>query len=296
MRRLGGWFPARVAARYVAIGGYDRALALATQVFVALVPMLIVVAAAVPGRDRQAAGGFLVDRLQLSGSAAADLQLLMQRPPGATEPVTLLSAALLVFSAVGFTRTLQRTYQAAWLLPAQGLRGFVHGLLGATALVVEVVLVLVVGLLVDGFRGAALVTVAVHLVLSVLLWWPVQRLLLGGRVTWRQLLPGAVLSGTGQVIVIILSGAYLQAAIESQAARYGLIGVAFVLVSWMVVLGLLLVLGAALGAEAAYDPPRLHRPPLRAVGERVPDRGTMRSADLTHPSPRSGDVRSEGRS
>jgi membrane protein len=275
LRRFGGWFPVRVAARYVAIGGYDRALALATQVFVALVPMLIVVAAAVPGDDRAAAGGFLVDRLQLSGSAAADLQQLMQRPPGATEPVTLLSAALLVVSVVGFTRTLQRTYQAAWLLPTQGLRGFVHGLLGAAALVVEVVLVLLVGLLVDGFRGAALVTVAVNLVLSVLLWWPVQRLLLAGRVTWRQLLPGAVLSGVGQVVVITLSGVYLQVAIETQAARYGLIGVAFVLVSWMVVLGLLLVLGAVLGAEAAYDPLRPRRPPPGAVAEGVPDHGTM---------------------
>jgi hypothetical protein len=56
VRRLGGWFPVRVTARYVAIGGYDRALALATQAFVALVPMLIVVAAAVPDRDRPAVG------------------------------------------------------------------------------------------------------------------------------------------------------------------------------------------------------------------------------------------------
>ncbi len=95
--------------------------------------------------------------------------------------MTLLSAALLIVSVVGFTRTLQRTYQAAWLLPTQGLRGYVHGLLGAAALVGEVVLALLVGLLVDSFRGAALVTVAVYLVLSVLLWWPVQRLLPGIR-------------------------------------------------------------------------------------------------------------------
>jgi membrane protein len=252
----------RAARRYVAIGGYDRALALATQAFVALLPMLIVVAAAVPERHRPATGGLLVDRLRLSGPAAADLQLLVQRPPGPTEPVTLLGAALLVASVVGFTRTLQRTYQAAWDLPPQGVRGFLHGILGAVALVVEVVVILLAGLVLDGLPGAALVTVVVGLVLSVLLWWPVQRLLLGGRVGWRRLLPGAVLSGLGQVVVIALSGAYLQVAIERQAAEYGLIGVAFVLVSWLIALGFLLVLGAVVGAEAAHDTPRTRHAPI----------------------------------
>jgi hypothetical protein len=37
-RRIGGWFPVRVATRYIAISGYDRALALATQAFAASTP------------------------------------------------------------------------------------------------------------------------------------------------------------------------------------------------------------------------------------------------------------------
>jgi membrane protein len=142
------------------------------------------------------------------------------------------------------------------------VRGFLHGILGAVALVGEVVVILLAGLVLDGLPGAALVTVVVGLVLSVLLWWPVQRLLLGGRVGWRRLLPGAVLSGLGQVVVIALSGAYLQVAIERQAAEYGLIGVAFVLVSWLIALGFLLVLGAVVGAEAAADTPRTRHAPV----------------------------------
>jgi membrane protein len=232
----------------VAISGYDRALALATQGFVALVPMLIVVASALPAESRAAAEGLLVGRLGLSGTAASDVQELLQRPPGATQPITLLGVVLLVVSVLGFTRTLQRTYQAAWDLPSLGLWGYVRGLLGAAALVGEIVLIILVGLLLQGFPGAEVLATLARLVLSVLLWWPVQRLLLGARVGWRQLLPGAVLAGVGQVAVLVVSGLYLQPAIESQAQRYGLIGVAFVLVSWMVVLGLLLVLAAVLGA------------------------------------------------
>jgi membrane protein len=247
-QRVAGWFPMRVAVRYVAISGYDRALALATQGFVALVPMLIVVASALPSGSKAAAEGLVIDRIRLSGSAAADVQELLQRPPGPTEPITLLSAVLLVVSVLGFTRTLQRTYQAAWDLPTLGLWGYVRALLGAAALIGEIILFILVVLVLEGFPGAELLAALARLVLCVLLWWPVQRLLLGNRVGWRQLLPGAVIAGVGQVLVLTLSGIYLQLAIESQAQRYGLIGVAFVLVSWMIVLGLLLVLAAVLGA------------------------------------------------
>src|SRR5215207_7194675 len=84
--------------------------------------MLIVIAATLSERGRVVANGYVVDGLHLSGSAAADLQALVQRPPDATEPITLVGVALLVLSVFGFTRTLQRTCQAAWDLPTQGLR------------------------------------------------------------------------------------------------------------------------------------------------------------------------------
>ena len=173
--RLSSWFPVRVAMRYTAISGYDRALALA-QAFVALIPMLIVVAAAVPDRSRAALGGYVVDHLRLSGSAADDLHELVQRPSESTEPVTLVGLVILVVSVLGFTRTLQRTYQAAWQLSPQGVRGYAWGLLGAVALIAETAVFLLVGLLVD---GAVLPTVLLRLALSVLVWWPVQWLLLG---------------------------------------------------------------------------------------------------------------------
>jgi hypothetical protein len=66
-RWLEGRLVVRVVGLYTAISGYDRALALATQAFVALVPMLIVVASALPDGSRAAAEGLLVDRLGSPG-------------------------------------------------------------------------------------------------------------------------------------------------------------------------------------------------------------------------------------
>ena len=132
------------------------------------------------------------------------------------------------------------------------------------------VLTVLVGLLLVDARNALLIVSVVRLAMAVLLWWPVQRLLLGGRANWRQLLPGAVVLGAGQVGVMAVSGVYLQWVIEDQAGRYGLIGVAFVLVSWLIVLGLLVVLGAVLSAEMAHDPPRLHRAAPASLGQEAP--------------------------
>ena len=105
---------------------------------------------------------------------------------------------VLVVSVLGFTRTLQRAHQAAWRLSPQGVWGYAWGLLGAAALIAETVVFLLIGLLVE---GAVLPTVLLRLALSVLMWWPVQWLLLGRRVGWRRLLPGAAFVGIGQVVV-----------------------------------------------------------------------------------------------
>jgi membrane protein len=121
---------------------------------------------------------------------------------------------------------------------------------------------LITGLVALALVGPALVLLDGHLVVELvlhaaaatLLWWPVQRVLLGGRIPWRALLPGAALMGVGQAVVVAVSALYLPVALSRDASRYGLLGVAVALLSWLVVLGLLLVLSAVLGAELARRP------------------------------------------
>ena len=109
--------------------------------------------------------------------------------------------------------------------------------------------------------GHVLVALLVNAVVATLLWWPVLRILVGGRVGWRALLPGAALNGCGQAVVFALSATYLPPAISGAAAEYGLIGVAVPVISWLVVLGWLLVLSAVLGAELVRGPGAEHPDP-----------------------------------
>lgn len=242
-------FVGRVVTRTTSISGYDRALALAAQAFVALVPLLLIVAAAAPDAARQAVATWLFEVPAPGGDAAAVLDPLLQPPPVDAGQVTALGLALLVMSVTGFTRTLQRTFVAAWDLPRPGLFAFGWGVLGAAVLVAGVVVLVLVAPLMQALPNPPLLTALVRLAPSVGLWWVVQWLLLGGAVGWRALLPGAAVTGLGQVVVMAVSGLYLPQVVGRQAERFGAIGAAFVVVSWLVVLGMLLVVAAVAGAE-----------------------------------------------
>ncbi|MFC5063756.1 YhjD/YihY/BrkB family envelope integrity protein [Actinomycetospora atypica] len=243
----------RVLRRMRAIDGYDRALALSAQAFVALVPLIVVVSALLPAGVRESTGAAVVDGAGLPTDAAAALSLLVREPPGA-DATTVLGGVLLVMAVLGFTRALQRTYVSAYRLPRTGLRGWVHGLAAAGVLGVGLIALALVGSASAVLDGHLAVELVVHAVAATLLWWPVQSVLLGGRIAWRALLPGAALTGVGQAVVVAVSATYLPAALSREASRYGLLGVAVALLSWLVVLGLLLVLSAVLGAELAERP------------------------------------------
>jgi membrane protein len=268
LRDYGDSLVFRVPQRMMAIGGYDRALALSAQAFVALIPMLIVVAALGPVAFQGPYGGALLAGSGVSGQAAESLSALFDHPPAA-DSVTVVGMGLLVVTVLGFIRALQRTYLAAWELPTQGLRGLGHGLLASVALISEFVLLALLGPVLMMFLGSLAIRLTVQALCATALWWPVQYLLLGGRIGWRVLLPGAALTGGGQAGAILVSGLYLPFAISHGAERYGLVGVAIALLSWLVVFGLLLVVSAVLSAElAGRTPPRSRGCPAAPAGSR----------------------------
>ncbi|HWM60244.1 MAG TPA: YhjD/YihY/BrkB family envelope integrity protein [Pseudonocardia sp.] len=248
LRRYRDSLVLRVSRRMMAIGGYDRALALSAQAFVALIPMLIVVAAFASTAVQQSYGQALLAGFGLSGQAAASVMVLFDHPPG-VESVTVLGVALLVVTVLGFVRSLQRTYLAAWELPPQGIRGLGHGLLASAALIGEFALFTLLGPVRAVLVDSLAIRLTVQALAATVLWLPVVYLLLGGRVGFRALLPGAALTGAGQSVAIVVAGLYLPIAIGHEADRYGLFGIAIALLSWLVVLGLLLVVSAVLSAE-----------------------------------------------
>jgi membrane protein len=247
----------RALARFVELEGFDRAMALAGQAFAALLPLLLVVSAVSPTDGRDAASS-LSRRFDLEGSAAAALQASVKQPAEVQSSITIIGVLVLVISALSFTRAMQRLYVRAWRLPRLGVFGNGWGLLWLACFCVYVSLQPVI----SGLFSGALATV-VALALSTGLWLVTPWILVGKRIRWPQLLPQALLTSVSLAIFGAASVLYMPRAVATASHQFGVIGIAFALLSWLFVASLILVVTAAIGATLAERTPR---PAPEAVG------------------------------
>jgi membrane protein len=78
-------------------------------------------------------------------------------------------------------------------------------------------------------------------------WWTMH-FLLAGRVRWRSLLPAAVATGVFYVGLGIFSEFYFSSTIISDSRTYGSIGAVLGILTWLIAIGVVIILGAVAGA------------------------------------------------
>lgn len=98
----------------------------------------------------------------------------------------------------------------------------------------------------SGAVGPVLLAV-IGLVVLTGFWWFTMWFLLAGRVPWKTLFPAAVATavfwvGMEAVFSVIFSGTVI-----SDDKKYGPIGVVFALMSWLIAIGVVIILGAVTG-------------------------------------------------
>lgn len=229
----------------------DRALTLAGQAFIALVPLLIVLASWLGGAGGEALGRWLVQHFDVEGDAEDAVIALFSRPPSADGGMTLLSVLILLVSVNSFGRALQRTFEAAWRLPHRGPKRALRGAAGTLLLLTAIGGVALLGGLLAGLPGGRLVALPLQLAVSIPVWWLLTRLLLSLRVSWVATLPGAILSATSQVLVSWAGAIWVPILIERDSERYGVVGVAVALITWLVVIAFVAVASTVVGAWAS---------------------------------------------
>jgi membrane protein len=229
--------------RFIALQGFDRAVALAAQAFTALVPLLIVYSAVASQRTGRDFADELVQAFGLEGSAATDLRRAFAPATEVTSQVSALGAFLLVTAALSFTRALQRLYQFAWDQPSLGWRAGKWGLIWLAA---AVLLVTVRPVVLHAVHGLLLVVLS--LAFAAAFWLVTPAVLLARRVPWHRLLPTALLTGFGMTVLSVCSTIWMPRSIAASARQFGVMGVAFALLSWLVGAGFVLVAAAACGA------------------------------------------------
>jgi membrane protein len=228
----------------------DRSLALGAQMLLAIIPLLMVVGAFLPqdwGSDLLAQ---VRDTIGVRDDVMEPLREAAINDPATQPEVGLLSLLVALASATSFSRAMQRMYARAWDLPTykglRAVRGSVVWLLGWVAMLQITALLLrsVTGVPLTGpFR------IAVQLVANTLLWWWSARLLLGGRVSWRDLLPGALLTGLLVVALGQLSSLFMPRFALANLDQFGPLGVVFAIASWLVLFGGVLVVATVMGRQ-----------------------------------------------
>nr|WP_242552580.1 YhjD/YihY/BrkB family envelope integrity protein [Streptomyces beijiangensis] len=223
-----------------------RSMAFAALGFLTLVPLLIVVSAADPGHG-QGFAQWLGDALGVSRTARVRIDQLFAVPGQVLRTTTAFGIAALAGFGLSFGATIQTCYEKIWELPPGRWYGRWRQVLWLG--------VLVGALFISGTTtvwrqswggelGGAVSAVAFF-------WWS-QRVLLGGRIGWPALLPGAVTTVLGLLGLRVFSRLVFSPLIASSAVTYGPFGTVLVLQSWLVGVGVV-VLGGALAGRLLHD-------------------------------------------
>ncbi|OEJ35496.1 YhjD/YihY/BrkB family envelope integrity protein [Streptomyces subrutilus] len=225
---------------------WQRALGFAALGFLTLVPLLIVVSAA----DASGGRGFaqwLGDGLGVSASARVEIEQLFALPGQAWRSTTAFGLALLAVFGLSFAAMLQNGYERIWdILPARWWARWRHVLWLAVLI---------------GFLYLSAITPPwrdspargyVTFVIGILFFWWSQRLLLGGRVPWTALFPGAAATMIGLLGLRIFSRLVFSPLIASSAVTYGPFGTVLVIQTWLVGVGVV-VFGGALAGRALHE-------------------------------------------
>ncbi|MGP3999664.1 YhjD/YihY/BrkB family envelope integrity protein [Streptomyces sp. 8N706] len=255
----GSWFGRLDRAFHLSVAGrgwrhagelelMQRSMGFAALGFLTLVPLLIVVAAADPANGRGFAQ-WLGDGLGVSATAQQEIQQLFAKPRQALESTTAFGLAALAVFGLTFGSAVQVGYEKVWELPPARWHTMWRHLVWVAMLIGYLFLSAHFTLEPDRSEPVAETfwRFLVGVLSAVLFFWWSQRLLLGGRVGWVALLPGAVGTVIGLLGLRVFSRLVFSPLIATNAVTYGPIGTVLVVQSWLVGVGVVVFGGALVG-------------------------------------------------
>ena len=245
-------FVLRVVNRFQKIAGFDRAVALASSALTASVAVLILVGAILPDASGSGPADRIIRRYDLTGGGADAVRDVFAVPDGATGSIGVIGAVFLMVAALSFTRAVQRLFEQAWELQPLSVRNTLNDLrwLGVFALYIAA----------TGWIHAELGEGRLELLATIValpfaflfLWWS-GRVLTAGRLTWRDLLPFAVIACALTAVYSVGATVYVPHLFSIYATRYGVIGAVFAMISALFCAMVVIVASAAVGREVSDE-------------------------------------------
>ncbi|OQR62034.1 hypothetical protein B6E66_21455 [Streptomyces maremycinicus] len=255
-------FTLRVINRFQKIVGFDRSMALASSALTALVPLSILIGAVVSSFADYDAAEQLIRRYHLTGAGATAVSTLFSPTEGNSAGVGAFGAVFLTISTLSFARAAQRLIEQTWELSPLSVRNTRNGLwwilgLGGYAACTAAL----TALLGEGELGLVASVCEVPVTAAFLVWsgW----LLSARRIEWPDLVPFGITAAVLSAAYSVGAAVYLPRLFNSYAARYGVVGAVFAMISALFAVMLVLVGSSALGREVRDELVRIrqgHRP------------------------------------
>ncbi|WBP84888.1 YhjD/YihY/BrkB family envelope integrity protein [Kitasatospora cathayae] len=243
-------FPRRLAAQLIHIHVLDTATRLAAQAFLTAIPVLFVMAAFMPREVRKSVSESLRTVLGLHGASLDQVrQVLETSQTETTESFGTAGILVTLLSATSCSRVLQRLCERSWHLPH--LAGRLAAWRWLAWLLVWLAALTVQGQVWGGFGAGNGLGLVLYLLTVTLLWWWTQHLLLGGRVRWLPLLPGAALTSAALTALAWGSRLYVPRSLNRSVTQFGSLGLVFTLLSWLIVVFTAITLAIGIGYVVA---------------------------------------------
>jgi membrane protein len=244
----------RMVLRFDLIDGSDRAAVLALNALLSLIPLAVlgVAIAHVYGITSGNYADGLADVLNLHGRTQQYVQDASASVNDSIRSATIVGIGGLLWTAFGFTGALWRVYDRAWgghshAGPRAWVRGFAWLVLFASGHTIVAIARSDMG---HSARDGVEV-LALQLILGFLVWLVSPSLLLGRRLPWRVVAPGAALTAVGTVAFLAGSALIMPGLVDDYAAPLGPIGVAIALGFWLWAIAYLWVASAVVTAVLA---------------------------------------------
>ncbi|MCX4760442.1 YihY/virulence factor BrkB family protein [Streptomyces sp. NBC_01275] len=252
--------------------GFDRSMALASSALTALVPLSLLMSAVLGNFVHYDVAERIIRRYHLTGAGATAVSTLFSPAEGASASVGVFGVAFLTISVLSFARAAQRLFEQTWELKPLSVRNTRNDLWWILALGgYAVVTVLLSGLLDGTGLGLAATACEVPVTTAFLVWsgW----ILSAKRISRPDLLPFGVAGAVLTAAYSVGAGIYLPRLFNSYAARYGVVGAVFAMISALFAAMLVMVGSAALGREVRDQLGRIRQ------GQRPSDHEVRRQWD-----------------
>jgi uncharacterized BrkB/YihY/UPF0761 family membrane protein len=227
-------FLLQVNRRFKEIEGKHLALVISLNLFVAVIPLLIIIYAFIASFSANRSFGVLLDRdLHLTGNSALIVRDTFTNAKSGKSVALSISVISLLITGLDVSATAQVAYARAFTMtPLRGAQKYLRGAAWLVLLLADTVVILALRNLAAS-RPAWVTVVAGVLLLALefVFYLVTPRLLLDLPFKWRDLVPGAALCTGAAVIVHAVIFFFLRKWVAEYGQAYGGFGVSLALIA-----------------------------------------------------------------